>query len=300
MPAQEVTTAQASPAYRPSRAGQAAAFARRFARTKPLATIGAVIAVGLGLAAIFAPFISPYDPVALHYTDRLVAPNLTYFWGTDHLGRDVMSRVIFGTRVSLYVGILAVTLGQTGGGIIGILSGYFGGKLDVAVQRVMDALMAFPTLILGLMLVAALGPSVENIILAIAIVQTPLTARVARAATIAVRGLAFVDAARAIGADDWRIVFRHVLPQTLAPFIVIASIELPHAILVEASLSFLGLGIPPPAPSWGSMLAGEGGQFVTQAPWLAIFPGVAISLTVFAFNMLGDGLRDVLDPRLRS
>ncbi|MBI2910444.1 MAG: ABC transporter permease, partial [Chloroflexi bacterium] len=235
----------------------------------------------------------------LHYESLFAPPGQPYYLGADNVGRDVLSRIIWGSRTSLYVGILSVLLGQIGGGFLGLISGYFGGKTDIVIQRVMDVLLSFPTLVLALAIVAALGPSENNVILAIGVTQSPRAARIIRSATLTVREAQYVDAARAIGCTDWRIVFQHVAPQTISPLIVLTSVELPHAILIEASLSFLGLGTPPPTPSWGGMLSGVGREFVQRAPWLAIYPGIAISLTVFGFNMLGDGLRDLLDPRLR-
>jgi len=272
----------------------------RFARNKPLGAAGAVLIVALVLTAIFADVISPYDPIATKPAKMLTAPSSEYFLGSDQLGRDLLSRLIHGSRISLYVGILAVCLGTAAGTALGIIGGYMGRTLDLVIQRVMDALMAFPLLVLAMALVAMLGPSLNNVTIALAIVLTPGSSRVVRGAVLSVRENQYIEAARSIGASDRRIIWRHVLPNVTAPIIVLVSIQLGGAILVEASLSFLGLGTPPPAPSWGGMLSGAARSFFQIAPWLAIFPGIAISLAVLGFNLLGDALRDVLDPRMRG
>ncbi|MFH1484777.1 MAG: ABC transporter permease [Chloroflexota bacterium] len=271
-----------------------------FARKKPLGAIGAVLTTVMVIVAVFAPWLAPMDPYELNLDEALKPPGTEYVLGSDHLGRDILSRIIHGARVSLYVGLLAVALGQAGGGLLGLISGFFGGKVDLSIQRFMDILMAFPMLILALAIVAALGPSVNNVIVAISIVQTPRAARTMRSAAINVRETDYVSAARAIGGEEWYILFRHVAPNCVAPFIIIGTAALGQAIVTEATLSFLGVGSPPPTPSWGLMLSGEGRKYIEQAPWLAIFPGIAISLTVFGLNLLGDALRDVLDPRLRG
>lgn len=271
-----------------------------FARKKPLGAIGGVVTGVMVVTAILATVLAPMDPFEIHYGEFLRPPGTEYVLGSDHLGRDVLSRIIYGARVSLYVGLLAVALGQAGGGVIGLISGYFGGKTDLIIQRIMDILMAFPMLILALAIVAALGPSVNNVIIAISIVQTPRAARTMRSAAIEVREKDYVGAARVIGAGEWYMLFRHVAPNCVAPFIIIGTAALGQAIVTEATLSFLGVGTPPPTPSWGLMLSGEGRKYIEQAPWLAIFPGVAISTAVFGLNLLGDALRDVLDPRLRG
>ena len=273
-------------------------FARRMGR-KPLGVAGLVVAVVLIFTAVFAPFISPYDPYDTHYGDLRQPPSFKYLLGSDQFGRDQLSRIIWGARISLYVGIVAVAIGTTTGALLGLLSGYAGGKMDLAIQRLMDTIQAFPLLVLALTIVAALGSSVGNVIFALSVVLVPQAARVVRSSAIAITQAQFVDAARAIGAGNIRILFVHVLPQCVTPYIIIATAGIGWAILVEASLSFLGLGTPPPIPSWGGMLSGEGLNFAQSSPWLAIYPGLSISLAVFAFSLLGDALRDVLDPRLK-
>lgn len=271
-----------------------------FFKKKPLGAIGGVLVTIMVITAIFAPWLAPADPYEINYGSFLKPPGTEYILGSDQLGRDVLSRIIYGSRVSLYVGLLAVALGQVGGGFFGLVSGFFGGKTDLVIQRVMDILMAFPMLILALAIVAALGPSINNVIIAISITQTPRAARTMRSAAIEVREMDYVSAAKMIGGGEWYILFRHIAPNCVAPFIIIGTTALGQAIVTEATLSFLGVGTPPPTPSWGLMLSGEGRKYIEQAPWLAIFPGIAISLAVFGLNLLGDALRDVLDPRLRG
>lgn len=274
--------------------------ALRFAARKPLGAIGAALVVLLVAVAAFGAWIAPYDPSEAHYDALFAAPGPRYLLGTDNFGRDVLSRVIHGARVSLYVGLLSVILGTTSGAALGLVSAYFGGRVDAAIQRVMDVLMTFPTLILALAVVAALGPSVNNVVIAVAIVQIPRASRVVRSAALGVKGRQYIEAARAIGAADARILVRHMAPNCIAPYVIIATADIATAILTEASLSFLGLGPPPPAPTWGGMLTGASRQFLQRAPWMAIYPGLAISLAVFAFNLLGDAVRDIFDPRLKG
>ena len=283
---------------RPARPWSAHLFS--FARANTLATGGALIAFVMIVLAIGAPVLAPRDPLKLFYGNEFLPPSGQFLLGTDDLGRDILSRIIYGARTSLYVGILSVFFGQVIGGLIGMVSGYFGGQTDTAIQRIMDIMMSFPTLILALAIVAGLGPSLENVVAAISLTQIPRAARVIRSTSLSEKESQYVDAARSIGASHVRILSIHILPQCLAPLWVLSSIALPTAILTEASLSFLGLGVPPPSPTWGGMLAGAGREYVEQAPWIGVFPGVAISLAVFGFNMLGDGLRDLLDPRLRG
>lgn len=272
----------------------------RFCRRKPLGAIGGLLICLMVLLALGAQIVAPYDPIAMNYATPLTAPGVTYPFGTDNFGRDVLSRVIFGARISLYVALLSIGLGTSAGAILGVLSGYIGGRFDMIVQRsIVDVIMAFPTLVLALGMVSVLGPSVGNVVLAIGVVQMPRSARIVRSAAISVREREYIEAARAVGAGPLRVVFLHVVPNCVAPYIVYATGALGAAVIVEASLSFLGVGTPPPTPSWGSMLAGAGREYMEVAPWMAIYPGVALSLAVFGFNLLGDSLRDVLDPRLR-
>ncbi|MEK7681582.1 MAG: ABC transporter permease, partial [Chloroflexota bacterium] len=270
------------------------------ARSKPLGAFGAAVILLVLLVAIAAPLIAPYDPLAMNFDAPFAPPSARFLVGADEFGRDVLSRIIWGSRISLYVGVVSVVLGQSIGGALGVVSGFMGGRVDVLVQRFVDMLMSFPMLVLALSIVAALGPSPINVVLAISIVQVPRSSRIIRSAALLVKEMQYVDAGRAIGASGARILWRHVLPNCVAPFIVIASTTMGLAILTEASLSFLGVGTPPPDPSWGAMLSGTGRSYVEIAPWLAIFPGLALTLTVFGFNLLGDALRDILDPRLRK
>ena len=257
------------------------------------------------LAAIFAPVVSPYDPYASNLNEnglpvRLEGPGASFPLGTDALGRDVLSRIIYGARISLVVGLGAVALGTLFGALVGLASGYFVGKVDQVLQRVVDTLMAIPAIVLALAVITMLEPGLFNIILVIAIVIAPGTSRVVRGTVLAIKENVYIEAARSIGAGGTRIVFRHILPNVFAPIIVIASIWVGNAIVIEAALSYLGLGTPPPTPTWGGMLALEGRRHLENAPWLALAPGAAISIAVLSVNMLGDALRDVLDPRLRN
>lgn len=270
-----------------------------FARRKPLGALGALVVIFVVAVAIFAPVISPYDPLKLDMGNVFVTPGQAHVLGSDDLGRDILSRIIWGARISLSVSLLSVILGDATGTVLGLTSGYFGGKYDLFLQRILDALMAFPSLVLALVVVAVLGASVNNVILAIAVTRMPFVARIMRSSALQLKEVQFVEAARAIGGTDAHILLRHILPNAFAPLIIVSSAGLATAILVEAALSFLGLGAPPPTPSWGAMLTGAAQNYVTKAPWMAIFPGLAITFPVFGYNLLGDALRDVLDPRLR-
>ena len=268
-------------------------------RRHPLGAIGAAIMAVFALMALLAEFVAGYDPLAVNSSMSLAPPSATHWMGADSFGRDVYSRIVYGARISLAVGIGSTLLGSAVGVVLGLASGYLAGWVDLVVQRIIDILQALPLLVLALVMAAALGPSLENTIFAIAIPLIPYVARVIRANTLALRELPFVEAARAIGMSELRIAVRHVLPNTLAPLIVLATAQLGSAILTEASLSFLGLGIPEPYPSWGRMLSESAAEYVRTAPWLVIFPGLAISLVVFGTNLLGDAVRDILDPRER-
>jgi peptide/nickel transport system permease protein len=271
-----------------------------FARRYPLGAVGAVIVLLFLFTATFAGWIASFDPTATNSKFSLAKPGGTFLLGADFMGRDMYSRIVYGARVSLAVGAGAMGLGGVIGIAVGLASGYIGGWVDLALQRLMDVMQALPLLVMAILMAASLGPSLQNTIIAIAIPLVPSVARVVRSSTLSLREQPFVEAARAVGMGELRIAVRHVLPNTLAPLIVLATAQLGSAILVEASLSFLGLGVPEPYPSWGRMLSESAAEYVRTAPWLVIFPGVAISLTVFGTNLLGDALRDLLDPRQRT
>ncbi len=271
-----------------------------FARRYPLGAIGAVIVVIFVLSALFADVIAPRDPLQTLASASLKAPSSGFVMGADMMGRDVLSRIIHGARISLTVGVASILLGGFIGVVVGLMSGYLLGWFDLLMQRLIDIMQALPLLVLALVMAASLGPSLENTIIAISIPLVPNVARVVRSSTLSLREMPFVEAARAAGMSEFRVAARHVLPNTLAPLIVLFTAQLGSAILVEASLSFLGLGVPEPHPSWGRMLSESAAEYVRVAPWLVIFPGLAISLAVFGTNLFGDALRDILDPRQRS
>ena len=278
---------------------------RTLIRHKPLGAISAVILCGLIATAALAPLIAPYDPYRFNLNERglpirLHPPDAKFLFGTDTHGRDVLSRIIYGARVSLIVGFLSVAIGTLAGTLIGLVSGYWEGSIDQVLQRLVDTLMAFPGIVLALAVLSVFGQSLLNIILVIGLVIAPGASRVVRGTVLSVKHNTYVDAARAAGASSWRIILRHILPNVFAPILIIASVWLGNAIVIEAALSFLGLGTPPPTPTWGGMLSGEGRRSLETAPYLAIFPGLAISIVVLAFNMFGDAVRDLLDPRLRT
>src|SRR3954470_7166462 len=270
--------------------------AKLFRRRVVLA--GAAILVGVARVALLAPWLTPYDPMALKILDRLQSPRATHWFGTDELGRDVFSRVVFGARYSLMIGALVVVISVTCGVVLGLAAGYFR-RLDGPIMRVVDAMMSFPDILLAIALVAALGASMTNVILALAIVYTPRVARVVRASTLVVRELLFIEAARALGGATWRILLVHVLQNIASPILVQATFIFAYAVLAEAGLSFLGVGVPPVLPTWGSMIS-SGQPFAHQAIWLVVFPGIAIILSALSLQMVGDGFRDLLDPRLRK
>jgi len=268
-------------------------------KRKPLGAVSAALIVAIVLMAIFADVLAPYDPLATQPDIRLQAPSRDHPFGTDDIGRDVLSRVIHGARISLWVGLLAVGIGTAAGMIIGLLCGYCEGRVDLIFQRVMDAIQAIPALVLALAIVSVLRPNTTNAMIAIAMVIIPGNSRIVRGAVMSAKQNRYVEAAQAIGCRHPRIILGHILPNVTAPILVIASIWLGNAILIEATLSFLGVGTQPPTPSWGLMLSSTGRAFMEQAPWLAIFPGLAISLAVLGFNLFGDTLRDAWDPKLR-
>jgi len=271
-----------------------------FIRQRPLGAAGAAIILVMVALAATANFIAPSDPLETDYAAMLSAPGAGHWLGTDAYGRDVLSRIIYGSRTALMVGLGASLIGAVFGALIGVGSAYFGGRVDLVVQRVMDVFFAFPVIILALAVVAILGTGVGNVILAIATPMVPRCARVVRASALAVRETPYVDAARAAGFGHGRIILRHMLPNVMAPLLIMATAFLGEAILLESSLSFLGLGVQEPTAAWGLMLRGAAVEFAESAPWMAFFPGLAISLAVFGFNLFGDSLRDALDPRLRT
>lgn len=280
----------------------------RFTVKRPLAAAGLFIIILMCFMAATAELITWYDPVEWRLFDKLSSPLTaserepfsTFLMGTDDKGRDIWAQMAIGAQVSLMVGFLSVAFGSGLGGVLGVISAWFGGKTDQIIQRAMDALMSIPTLILALAVTSVLGQTIENIIVAVGVVQIPRANRVVRAQALTVKETQYVDAARAIGANDLRIMAQHITPQCVAPFLIIATSALGIAILTEASLSYLGLGVPPPRPSWGGMLSGAARDYFILAPWMAIWPGVGLSLAVYGFNLFGDGLRDALDPRLRG
>jgi peptide/nickel transport system permease protein len=275
-----------------------------FVAQQPLGSAGLAVIVVMILAALGAPWVAPHDPLQLDYINLLAAPSASHWLGTDNFGRDVLSRIIFGARTALSVGFLASILGSTAGAAIGVTSAYFRGKVDLIVQGLMDVLLSFPIIVLALAVVAILGRNIVlgvdlNLVIAIGLPMVPRVARVVRSSALAVRELPYIDAARAAGFSHWRIIFRHIVPNVTAPYLIMLTAFVGQAILLEASLSFLGLGVTEPAPAWGLMLSGSAIGFYQQAPWMIVFPGLSISLAVFAFNLFGDSLRDWLDPKLK-
>ncbi len=272
----------------------------RLIKEKPLGAFGGVIVLGLLFCALLAPWIAtnPYDQTNVR--NRLKPPSSQFYFGTDNLGRDIFSRIVYGARVSVTVGFGAVSIGISLATIIGVGSAYFGGKFDILVQRLVDAQVAIPGLLLLLNIMVVTGPGLLNIILALGVVSAAGSSRIIRSAALSAKENQFVEAARAVGASHLRIILCYILPNIMAPIIIITTISLGFTILIESTLSFLGFGVPPPYPSWGEMLSGSGRSYMLKAPWMATLPGVAISLAVFGFNMLGDALRDLLDPRLRG
>ena len=271
-----------------------------FARRKPLGALGAVIVGALLVMALFAEQIAPYGYDDTIRGARMRPPSTAHWLGTDNLSRDMWSRIVYGARVSVTVGFATVALAVVLATTIGVSSGYFGGAYDLVVQRVVDAWLSFPYLVIVLSVMAVLGPGLLNVVLSLAIIIAAVNSRVIRGATITIAQGTYVEAARALGCGHTRILLRHILPNVTATIIILATIGLGAAILAESGLSFLGFGVPPPYPAWGAMLSGSGRTYMFRAPWMAIWPGIAISLAVFGFNMLGDALRDVLDPRLRG
>jgi peptide/nickel transport system permease protein len=278
-------------------------FWAEFVRGRPLGAAGAALILLMVFAAIFAGVIAPYDPKSINFADLLQGPSAKHLLGTDPFGRDVFSRLVFGARTALIVGFASSFVGCTAGLVVGVVSAYFGGRVDTLIQRLMDVLLSFPLIVIAIAVVAALGTGQDltgNVIAAITVPIIPRVARVVRASALSVVRMPYIEATRSVGAGAIRIMFRHVVPNVFAPYLIMLTAFLGQAILLEASLSFLGLGVFEPEPSWGLMLRGAGMQFLEQAPWLAIAPGLAISMAVFGFNLFGDSLRDALDPRLRT
>ena len=290
------TAITVSVARAPSRSPSAILVRKLFRRKLVLA--GAAILVVVTLLALFAPWITPFGPMTMKISDRMQSPRLAHWFGTDELGRDVFSRVVFGARYSLMIGASVVLISVTGGVLLGLTAGFFR-RLDGPIMRFVDAMMSFPDILLAIALVAVLGASMTNVILALAIVYTPRVARVVRASTLVVRELLFIEAARAIGISTWRILFIHILQNIASPILVQATFIFAYAVLAEAGLSFLGVGVPPDLPTWGTMIA-SGQQFAHQAIWLVVFPGIAIVLSALSLQMVGDSFRDLLDPKLRK
>jgi peptide/nickel transport system permease protein len=281
----------------PARTVRRYQFFRRFRGNKLVVAGGTLVGL-IVLAAVFAPVLAPYSPYQQHNVDQLIGPSSTYLLGTDEFGRDVLSRVLFGARISMEVALISVSIGLLCGGILGLVAAFYGGWWDLTIMRLADILFAFPALLLAIAILALLGPSLANVMIAIGIIFIPIFTRVVRAAGMVLVHEPYVEASRACGAGDLRIMLRHVLPNAVAPLMVQTTLAISYAILAEAALSFLGLGAQPPEPSWGTML-NTGRGFMTFAPWTGIVPGAAIFLAVLGFNVLGDGLRDVLDPRMK-
>ena len=269
-------------------------------RKQPLGIIGACIVLGMLLIGTLAPLIAPYDPIEVTFENMLLPPGPDYVMGTDQFGRDIFSRLLFGAQTALFVSFTAAFTGSTIGLVLGVTSAYIGGRFDLIMQRGIDVFQAFPLIIMALVIVSIFGSSVQNVIIAITIPFIPDCARVVRSTALALREIPYIDAARANGFSNTRIVLRHMVPNVMAPYLIMVTTFAGHAILIEASLSYLGLGVQEPTPAWGLMLQGGAEEYVESAPWVAIWPGVAISLAVFGFNMFGDAVRDVLDPKLRS
>ena len=273
---------------------------RDFARRRTLGAVGAVVVILMIVVGVFAGPLAPYDPLAVDFGAMLAAPSAAHWLGTDAFGRDVLSRLIHGSRTALLVGFGSAVVGATLGAVIGVGSAYFGGRLDLLLQRFMDIFLSFPLIVLALALVAVLGNSIPNVIMAITVPMIPRAALVIRSSALAIREMPYVDAARAAGFGHARIILRHMLPNVMAPYLIMLTAFLSQAILLESSLSFLGLGVQEPTAAWGLMLRGAAVDFAEAAPWMALFPGLSISLAVFAFNLFGDSLRDALDPKLRT
>jgi peptide/nickel transport system permease protein len=272
---------------------------RKFIVTKPLGAAGGAIVLVMILVAVFAEAIAPHDPFEINQRLQFNPPSVHHWFGTDEFGRDLFSRIVYGARVAMLIGLSAAFVGATGGAIVGVVSAYLGGKVDLFLQRIIDVMLAFPLLILALAIVTVLGRSIPNVVLAIAIPIVPRTARIVRSSALSIKENMYVEAARGVGSSHGRVILRHIIPNVMAPYLIMLTAQFGNAILVEASLSFLGLGTAEPTPSWGLMLSGSALSYAEKAAWVAVFPGIAISLAVFGFNLFGDSIRDALDPKLR-
>ena len=273
---------------------------RYLARKQPLGALGLFLVLSIVLMGAFAPLISSHDPVRVAFEDMLLPPSGKFLMGTDQFGRDILTRLLYGARTALFVGCTAAFIGTTAGLVLGVTSAYLGGRFDLVFQRFSDVMQAFPLIIMALAIVSIFGPSMPNVIIAITIPFIPDCARIVRSSALALRQMPFIDAARANGFSSARIILRHIVPNVMAPYLIVITTFVGHAILLEASLSYLGLGVQEPTPAWGLMLQGGAEEYAESAPWLAIWPGVAISVAVFGFNMFGDAVRDILDPKLRT
>ena len=285
-----------APAPHPSLTARAA----RFVRRQPLGSFGLLLVLVIGACGLFAPWIAPYNPRANDFGAMIEAPSWAHLFGTDQFGRDMFSRIVFGARTALIVGFSSALVGGAIGLVLGVGSAYFGGKVDLLFQRVMDVAMAFPLIIMALAVVSIFGPGVQNVILAITIPLIPRCARVIRSSALSIRAMPYVDAARACGFGHMRIILRHMVPNVMAPFLIMITAFVGQAILAEASLSYLGLGVQEPVAAWGLMLQGGAEEYASTAPWIAVFPGLAIALTVFGISLFGDAVRDAIDPKLRD
>jgi ABC-type dipeptide/oligopeptide/nickel transport system permease subunit len=291
---------QPAPTVEASRLRRARDGVRRFVRRSPLSAFWGCVAAAIIVMAVAAPVLAPYEPLKSDFRAMSKPPSERHYFGTDQIGRDVLSRVIYGSRSSLTVALGAVLFGTTLGALWGLASGYFGGRFDIFSQRIIEFLQSFPDLILAMAIAMALGAGFATVIVAIAITRIPFGGRVIRAVVLSLKELSYVEAARGLGASHLRIMLRHILPQCMAPYLILATTHLGVAIIIEAALGFLGVGIPPPTPTWGNMLADSLNAGLVPPWWLVLFPGLAITITVLAFNLLGDGIRDILDPRLRG
>ncbi len=296
-PSETVVEAQVEDLDTKTTWGQAAA---KMARKQPVGVAGLAVVILMIIAGAFAPWLTPYHPEYNDFAAMLTPPNFEHWLGTDQFGRDILTRILYGAQTALFVGFTAAAIGAVGGLVLGVASAYFGGMFDLILQRIMDVFMAFPLIILALAVVATLGTGTQNVIIAITIPFIPQCARVVRSNALAIREIPYVDAARALGFGHARIILRHMAPNVMAPFLILFTAFVGQAILLEASLSYLGMGVQEPTPAWGLMLQGGAEEYAESAPWVAVWPGVAISLAVFGFNLFGDAVRDTLDPRLRS